>query len=76
MLITMSNSDQINKRTVLLIATITSFLTPFMASSVNIALPSISHELIVNSILLSWITTSFLLTSAMFAVPFGRIADI
>jgi len=26
--------------------------------------------------LLSWIPTAFLLTSAMFAVPFGRIADI
>lgn len=72
----MSSSNEINKLTVLLITTIASFLTPFMASSVNIALPLISQELIVNSILLSWITTSFLLTSAIFAVPFGRIADI
>lgn len=68
--------DETNKRTVLLVATIASFLTPFMASSINVALPVIANELVVNAILLSWITTSFLLTSAMFAVPFGRIADI
>ena len=69
-------AEEINKKTVLLVATIASFLTPFMGSSVNVALPVIAKELAVNAILLSWITTSFLLTSAMFAVPFGRIADI
>jgi EmrB/QacA subfamily drug resistance transporter len=69
-------AGEINKKTVLLVATIASFLTPFMGSSVNVALPIIAKELAVNAILLSWITTSFLLTSAMFAVPFGRIADI
>lgn len=72
----MSNSNQINKTTILLITTIASFLTPFMASSVNVALPVISQEFLVSSILLSWITTSFILSSTMFAVPFGRIADI
>ena len=70
------NKDETNKMTVLLVATIASFLTPFMASSVNVALPVISKELAANAILLSWITTSFLLTSAMLSVPFGRIADI
>lgn len=47
-----------------------------MAISINIALPTIANELAVNAILLSWISTAYLLTSAMFAVPFGRIADI
>ncbi|MGF7118603.1 MFS transporter [Methanobacterium oryzae] len=70
------NKDETNKMTVLLVATIASFLTPFMASSVNVALPIIAKELAANAILLSWITTSFLLTSAMLSVPFGRIADI
>lgn len=68
--------EEANKMTVLVVATIASFLTPFMASSVNVALPVISGELAANAIMLSWITTSFLLTSAMLAVPFGRIADI
>ncbi|MDI6645343.1 MAG: MFS transporter [Methanobacteriaceae archaeon] len=65
-----------NKTAILLIATIASFLSPFMAISINIALPTISNELAVNAILLSWISTAYILTSAMLAVPFGRIADI
>lgn len=68
--------EKINKTVILLIATLASFLTPFMGTSINIALPTIASELAVNAILLSWITTAFFLTSAMFAVPFGRIADI
>lgn len=67
---------KINKTLILLIATLASFLTPFIGTSINIALPTIASELAVNAILLSWITTAFFLTSAMFAVPFGRIADI
>ncbi len=68
--------QKINKTAILLIATIASFLSPFMAISINIALPTIANELAVNAILLSWISTAYLLTSAMLAVPFGRIADI
>ncbi len=68
--------EKINKTAILLIATIATFLSPFMAISINIALPTIANELAVNAILLSWISTAYLLTSAMLAVPFGRIADI
>ncbi len=60
----------------LLVATLANFLTPFMSSSVNIALPAIGAEFATNAILLSWVPTSFLLAAAMFAVPFGRISDI
>jgi EmrB/QacA subfamily drug resistance transporter len=67
---------EMNKNTILLIATLASFLTPFIGTSINIALPTIANELAVNAILLSWISTAFFLTSAMLAVPFGRIADI
>ncbi|UTB32890.1 MAG: MFS transporter [Methanobacterium sp. ERen5] len=70
------NNNKVKKTYILLIVTITSFLTPFIGSSLNIALPTIANELSVNAILLSWITTSFFLTSAMFALPIGRIADI
>jgi EmrB/QacA subfamily drug resistance transporter len=43
---------------------------------VNISLPAIGREFLMDAILLSWVTTAFLLTSAMFLVPFGKIADI
>jgi EmrB/QacA subfamily drug resistance transporter len=64
------------KKTVLLIATLSAFLTPFMSSSINIALPSIGKEFSMSAVLLSWVATSYLLTAALFLVPFGRIADI
>ena len=60
----------------LIVATLANFLTPFMGSSINIALPSIGAEFGADAIVLSWIPTAFLLAAAMFAVPFGRIADI
>jgi EmrB/QacA subfamily drug resistance transporter len=60
----------------LLVATLANFLTPFMSSAVNIALPAIGTEFAADAILLSWIPTSYLLAAAMFAVPFGRISDI
>ena len=64
------------KKVVLLVTTLAAFLTPFGMSSVNIALPSIEKEFLMDAILLSWVTTAYLLTSAMFLVPFGKIADI
>ncbi len=65
-----------NRIPALLVATLASFFTPFMASAINIALPSIGLEFAADAILLSWIPTAYLLASAVFAVPFGRIADI
>jgi len=53
-----------------------SFLTPFMGSSVNIALPRIGREFSMDAVLLSWVPTAYLLAAAMFLVPFGKIADI
>ncbi|HRR41466.1 MAG TPA: hypothetical protein P5244_09570, partial [Syntrophales bacterium] len=58
----------------LIVATLANFLTPFMGSSVNIALPAIGAEFGTDAIVLSWIPTAFLLAAAMVAVPFGRIA--
>ncbi|AUB54888.1 MFS transporter [Methanobacterium subterraneum] len=60
----------------LLAATIASFFTPFMGSSVNIALPSIGLDFGADAIILNWVTNGFLLAAAIFAVPFGRVADI
>jgi len=64
------------KRAVLLVATTASFLYPFILSAVNIALPTIGKELSLDAVMLGWIATAYLLSSATFLVPFGRIADI
>lgn len=64
------------KRITLAVATLTSFLGPFMISSVNIALPAIQAEMAVDAVRLSWIATAYLLAVAAFLVPVGKIADI
>ncbi|MDD4346668.1 MAG: hypothetical protein PHZ11_07265 [Desulfitobacteriaceae bacterium] len=60
-----NTSEQRVKRTIMLMATAGSFLTPFMVSSINIALPAIQNDFAANAILLSWIATSYLLSSAI-----------
>lgn len=72
----MDVNNTANKRYALVVATLGSFLAPFMGSSVNIALPSIGEEFSMDAILLSWVATSYLLSAAVFLVPFGKIADI
>lgn len=64
------------KRAALLIAGLSSLLTPFMGSSVNLALPSIASDFGINAVVLSWVATSYLLAAAVSLVPFGRLADI
>ena len=64
------------KKPALIIATLSSFLTPFMGSSINIALPSMAKELKIDAVLLSWVATSYLLAAAVSLVPFGRLSDI
>jgi len=65
-----------SKGLVLLVATMASFLFPFMGSAVNIALPRLGKELSLDAVMLGWVATAYLLSSAAFLVPFGRIADI
>ena len=59
-----------------MMAMLSSFLTPFMGSSVNVALPAIADDLNMSAIMLSWVATSYLLSAAAFLVPLGRVADI
>ncbi len=51
-------------------------MTTTMVSSVNIALPTIGKYFEVSAVMLSWVATAYLLTAAIFLVPFGRMADI
>ncbi|HOW03655.1 MFS transporter [Methanospirillum hungatei] len=60
----------------LIIAVCCGFLTPFDLSAVNIALPTIAGEFSLDAIELSWVSSAYLLASAAFLVPFGRIGDI
>jgi MFS family permease len=65
-----------DRGSILLVAVISAFLIAFMGSAVNLALPAIGKEFDAGAILLGWVATSYLLSSAIFLVPFGRLADI
>jgi EmrB/QacA subfamily drug resistance transporter len=65
-----------DRRAVLLVATLASFLTPFMGSAVNVALPIIGQEFEMDAVLLSWVATAYLLAAAIFMIPFGRLSDL
>ncbi len=48
-------NENISKKIVLFVTTITTILTPYMASSINIALPSIGKEFDLDAVTLSWV---------------------
>jgi MFS family permease len=64
------------ERSALFVVTLSSFMQPFMISSVNVALPSIQKDLHINAVELSWIATSYLLAVAVGLLPAGKVADI
>ncbi len=66
----------VSKRVTLIVTATAQFLLPFLMSSLNVALPSIGDEFAIDAVLLGWVATSYVLVTAAFLVPFGRLADI
>ncbi|MDR2623946.1 MAG: MFS transporter [Methanobrevibacter sp.] len=68
-----------NKNWILLASVFSSFLVAFATSSISVALPQISisladiHGNLVSGVLQNWIAASFLLSIAIFSVPFGKL---
>ena len=65
-----------SETSVIWVTALTSFLVPFLISSVNVALPVIQAEFSANAVILSWVATAYILATAIFLVPIGKIADI
>ncbi|MDR0864050.1 MAG: MFS transporter [Candidatus Symbiothrix sp.] len=61
---------------VLFVICMAAFLVPFMGSAINLALPQISATFSLKAVSLSWIASSYLIASAIFQVPFARLADL
>jgi EmrB/QacA subfamily drug resistance transporter len=72
----MTSPDAPNRRAVLIVTTVSSFLTPFMGSSVLVALPAIGGEFGMSAASLPWIAQAYLLATAAVILPLGRLADI
>lgn len=64
------------ERSAMIVTTLTSFMGPFMVSSVNVAMPAIQADFQMDAVQLSWIATAYLLAVAVGLVPAGKIADI
>ncbi|MDR2653599.1 MAG: MFS transporter, partial [Prevotellaceae bacterium] len=67
---------QINKNSALFVLCLASFLVPFMGSAINLSLPQISKSFSLGAVSQSWIATIYLITTAIFQVPFARLADL
>jgi MFS family permease len=73
---TIPEYDKSFKRSVLVVTAFASFLTPFLSSAINLALPTIGKELHADAISMGWVVSSFILSSAIFLLPFGKLGDI
>ncbi|WP_373500814.1 MFS transporter [Desulfococcus sp.] len=71
-----SPSEKTSKKAVLAVAALTTFMSPFMISAVNIALPAIQAEFAVDAVMLGWLANAYLLASGVALVPVGKFADI
>jgi EmrB/QacA subfamily drug resistance transporter len=60
----------------LTVLSMAAFLVPFMGSAINLALPEIGKRFDMGAVSLTWISTAYLISTAMFQIPFARIADI
>jgi EmrB/QacA subfamily drug resistance transporter len=72
----MTESGRGPRRLILFAIIITSFINPFLGAAINVALPAISGEFSMGAIGISWVPMAFLLSSAVFLVPLGKLADI
>ncbi len=67
---------QKNNNSALFVLCLSAFLVPFMGSALNLALPQISKEFSMKAITLGWMATAYLISTAIFQVPFARLADL
>ena len=63
------------QKNTILVCVITSFITTFMGSALNLSIPSLEEEFKVGAQTVGWVVTIYMLTCSALAVPFGRLAD-
>lgn len=69
-------NDRSGKKITLIITSAAMFMPPFTISSLNVALPTIGKEFAMDAVTLGWVTTALTLSTVMFTLPIGRLADI
>lgn len=71
-----SPATPVNGAHLLLVNSMAMWMAAFMTTSINIALPSIQTELRLSAVALGWLPLAYILATAVFLVPFGKIADL
>lgn len=73
-----ANSQVITKESninyIIAVVSIASFLVSFSASSIAVAIPPLAAEFGIHAVLQNWVATSYLLSIAVFSVPFGKLS--
>ncbi|MDR1356699.1 MAG: MFS transporter [Tannerellaceae bacterium] len=72
----MTVQKQINQNGALVTLCLASFLVPFMGSAINLSLPQIGESFAMGAVSQSWIAGAYLIVTAIFQVPFARLADL
>lgn len=70
------NTQRSLQLSTLLVAIITSFITTFTGSALNLSIPAIGNEFHAGAASVGWIVTGYILAAAVLSVPFGRLADL
>lgn len=65
-----------DQKSTIAVVIITSLITTFTASALNLSIPAIGEEFRAGAASIGWIINGYILASAAFSVPFGRIADL
>lgn len=63
------------QRSTIFVVIITSFITTFTGSALNLSIPSMGNEFHASATAVGWIVTGYILAAAVLSVPFGRLAD-
>ena len=53
-----------------------SFVGPFLSTSINIAIPVMADQFGTTPDRMSWVVTLFLMTTAAFLLPLGKVSDV
>lgn len=61
---------------VIITFSLVAFMTAFMGSSINIALPTIGVEFSTGPVFQSWFATAYLMTTAVLLIPVGKLSDV
>ena len=63
-------------RKVLIAAMVTSFMTTFMSSALNLSIPALESYFGVSAAAIGWVVSAYTISVAAMSLPFGKIADV